>query len=111
MELVKTYKVKKSSRNKLTKKQLNELRSRHYIIFERSWEAFIFRLNYIKAVCRTNTELHKYSLNRVRKLFDVVNASFAKELYEIGAVNSSASDMICYATIPKIRRIKLSILS
>ena len=53
MELVKTYKVKKSSRNKLTKKQLNELRSRHYIIFERSWEAFIFRLNYIKAVCRT----------------------------------------------------------
>ena len=42
MQLVKTYKVKKSSRNKLNKKQLAELRSKKYILFERSWEALIF---------------------------------------------------------------------
>lgn len=109
MELVKTYKVKKSSRNKLTKKQLKELRSRKYIFFERSWEAFIFRLNYIKAVCRTNEEIHKYSLQRIFRLYDYANNTFPKELYDVGAIKEYRPEMICFINDPKIRRMKISV--
>lgn len=109
MQLVKTYKVKKSSRNKLTKKQLAELRSKKYILFERSWEALIFRLNYIKAVCRKNAELHKYSLQRVSQLYDYANKTFPQELYEVGAVERYTNTMLSFVNDPKIRRMKISI--
>ena len=109
MQLVKTYKVKKSSRNKLTKKQLAELRSKKYILFERSWDALIFRLNYLKAVCRKNAELHKYSLQRVRRLYDYANKTFPQELCEVGAVERYTNSMLSFINDPKIRCMKLSI--
>lgn len=109
MQLVKTYKVKKSSRNKLTKKQLAELRSKKYILFERSWDALIFRLNYIKAVCRKNAELHKYSLQRVSRLYDYANKTFPQELCEVGAVERYTNTMLSFLNNPKIRFMKISI--
>lgn len=80
MILTKTINVKKSSRNKLTKKQLTMLRAHKYIIFERSWENILFRLKYIKARALTNKELHKYTLIRVENLFDLIEKELPKEV-------------------------------
>lgn len=109
MQLVKASKLKKSSRNKLNKKQLAELRSKKYILFERSWDALIFRLDYIKAVCRKNAELHKYSLQRVRRLYDYANKTFPQELYEVGAIERYTNTMLSFVNDPEIRRMKISI--
>ncbi len=109
MQLGRTYIVKKSSRNKLTKKQLAELRSKKYILFERSWDALIFRLNYLKAVCRKNAELHKYSLQRISRLYDYANKTFPQELCEVGAVERYTDPMLSFLNNPKIRFMKISI--
>ena len=76
---------------------------------KRSWEALIFRLNYIKAVCRKNAELHKYSLQRVSQLYDYANKTFPQELYEVGAVERYTNTMLSFVNDPKIRRMKISI--
>ena len=104
--ITKTYKVKKSSRNKLTKKQLTELRSHKYFLFERSWRQFIERLNYLKALYRTNTELYKYDKERIKNLHKIANKCFCKELFWIGMENKILPDIIC--TKQANRRVKLS---
>ena len=109
MELVKTYKVKKSSRNKLTKKQLTELRSHKYFLFERSWRQLIERLKYLDALCRTNTDLYKYDMERIENLYNIANKCFCKELYCIGMENEIMPDMIC--TKRESRSVKLSIMT
>ena len=106
MQLVKTYKIKKSSRNKLNKKQLTELRSHKYFLFERSWKQFMERLNYLKALYRTNTDLYKYDMERIRKLHKIANKCFCKELFWIGMEDEILPDMIC--TKQANRRVKLS---
>ena len=108
MQLVKTYKVKKSSRNKLTKKQLTELRSHKYFLFERSWRQFIERLKYLDALCRTNTDLYKYDMERIENLHKIANKCFCKELYWLGIENKIMPDMIC--TKRESRSVKLSIM-
>lgn len=109
MELTKTYKVKKSSRNKLTKKQLTELRSHKYFLFERSWRQLIERLKYLDALCRTNTDLYKYDMERIENLYERANKCFCKELYCIGMENKIMPDMIC--TKRENRSVKLSIMT
>lgn len=108
MQLVKTYKVKKSSRNKLTKKQLTELRSRKYFLFERSWRQLIERLNYLKALYHTNTDLYKYDMERIRNLHKIANKCFCKELFWIGMEDEIFPDIIC--TKRESRSVKLSIM-
>lgn len=107
--ITKTYKVKKSSRNKLTKKQLNELRSHKYFLFERSWKQFMERLNYLKALYHTNTDLYKYDMERIRNLHKIANKCFCKELYWLGMENKILPDMIC--TKRESRSVKLSIMT
>ena len=106
MELIKTYKVKKSSRNKLTKKQLTELRKRKYFLFERSWRQFIERLNYLKALYHTNTDLYKYDMERIKNLHKIANKCFCKELFWIGMEDEILPDIIC--TKRESRSVKLS---
>ena len=106
MQLVKTYKVKKSSRNKLTKKQLNELKKRKYFLFERSWRQFIERLKYLDALCRTNTDLYKYDMERIENLYKIANKCFCKELFWIGMEDEIIPDMICAKR--ESRSVKLS---
>ena len=88
-------KVKKSSRNKLTKKQLSDLRSRKYFLFERSWEQVCERLNYLKALYRTNTDLYKYDMERIKNLYNRANKCFCKELFWNGMEDEIIPDMIC----------------
>lgn len=109
MELTKTYKIKKSSRNKLTKKQLQTLRAHKYIIFERSWESTIFRLKYIKAVARTNMELHKYTLQRVMKLYQVIETEMPKEVALALSYNETNFNKFNLMTDRKARNFKVSI--
>ena len=106
--ITKTYKVKKSSRNKLTKKQLMDLRSHEYFLFERSWRQFIERLNYLKALYRTNTGLYKYDMERIKNLHKIANKCFCKELYQMGMENKIFPDMVC--TKRESRSVKLSIM-
>lgn len=106
MQLVKTYKVKKSSRNKLTKKQLNELRNCKYFLFERSWKEVMERLNYLKALYHTNTDLYKYDKERIKNLHKIANKCFCKELFWIGMEDKILPDMICAKQAN--RRVKLS---
>ena len=106
MELTKTYKVRKSSRSKLTKKQLNELKKRKYFLFERSWRQFIERLNYLKALYRTNTDLYKYDMERIKNLYKIANKCFCKELFWIGMEDEIIPEMICAKQAN--RRVKLS---
>lgn len=84
MELVKTYKYRKCSHNKLSKKQLKELKSKRFIIFERSYQNCMERLHICKAYLNTYEVTRKYSADRVKRLFNYIKEQYPKELSEIG---------------------------
>lgn len=107
MELTKTIKVRKCSRNKLTKKQLKELRSHKFLLFERSWESILTRINITKAFCRQNSELHKYSLERLRKLHERAKEAVLNELELMGELERKEGYMVVLNQ--KQRRIKVSV--
>lgn len=107
MELVKTYKYRKCSRNKLSKKQLKELRSKHFIIFERSFQNCMERLNICKAYLNTYEVTKKYSKKRVQRLFEYITTQYPKELLEIGVYTENHYQLL---TDKKARNLKISII-
>lgn len=108
MILTKTYKVRKCSRNKLTKKQLSELRKHKFIIFERSYDNCLQRLNIVKAYCNTNMELHKYTFNRMKVLWEKLQQIYVKELKELNYINND-SNIHDLTFNSKLRKIKISV--
>lgn len=107
MILSKELNIKKRSRNKLTKKQLKELRSHKFFLYERSWETTLTRLKITKAYCLVNRELHKHSLDRINKLFDKAKEAFANELEAMGAYERKEGYV--FNLSPKQRKIKISV--
>lgn len=107
--VTKVIKFKNCSRNKLTKKQLAELRSRKYIIYERSYENCLNRLTICKARINTNPELYKYSYERFKRLFEYIKTEYLKELISLGYLEKN-SHYLNIGLSPKIRRIKLSLI-
>lgn len=106
--VTKVIKFKNCSRNKLTKKQLVELRSRKYIIYERSYENCLNRLTICKARINSNPELYKYSFERVKRLLEYIHAAYLKELISLGYMEEG-SHYLNISLSPKLRRIKLSL--
>lgn len=108
MLLTKTYKVRKCSRNKLTKKQLSELRNHKFIVFERSYDNCLQRLNIVKAYCNTNRELHKYTFNRMEVLWEKLQQIYVKELKELNYIKTD-SNIHDLTFNSKLRKIKISV--
>lgn len=110
---MKQIKLGQRSRNKLTKKQLTELRSKHYAIFERSYQNCMDELAYCKALLNTKwinqNNLFQYSRERVKRLFDYVHEAYPKELANLGHIEPNSN---YYALVmdKKARNIKLSFL-
>lgn len=104
----KVIKFKNCSRNKLNKKQLAELRSKKYIIFERSYENCLFRLKICKARVATDPERYKYSFERVKRLWEYIQTAYLKELISLGYMEEG-SHYLNIGLSPKLRRIKLSL--
>lgn len=109
-------KLGQMSRNKLTKKQLAELRKRKYIFFERSYENCLFHLTYCKAVIRSfhkDTDVFKYSIERIKKMYDLVHETYVKELKTLGYITDNNFHYL-NLSMPKnkkLRNIKITIIN
>ncbi len=115
MELTKTYKVRKCSHNKLTKKQLTALRSQKWILFERSYQNVMERLTYCKAFMRTYKDVTDmkqsifcHSWERVRRMYEFMQNQFMDELKALDIVRSDAH-YLCMVGDRKARNFKISI--
>lgn len=103
----------KRSRNKLTKKQLKELRSHRFVLYERSYNNVMKRLIFCKAMINTYSGspnikegIFCYSYERVRRLYDFMHNEFIEELKNIGIVPDNVN---FYIFDKKARDFKLSI--
>ena len=105
----KTYKIRKRSRNRLTKSQLKELRKGGYIIFERSYANCLERLNIVKACSHTNPELHKYTFYRMRKLWDFCQKKYVEELTNLGYINKG-DNIYKVCAHRDLRNVKISLI-
>lgn len=76
------------SRNKLSKKQLVLLRSNKYIIFERSYNGCMRRFLYIKAVINMDMTLHKYTIDRAKRVLYFIKQNYYKELNDLGMLSN-----------------------
>lgn len=76
------------SRKKLTKKQLANLRSHNWFIFERTMLQCYKRMTYIKAVIQLSNdrELYKYTWKRLLRFKDKLNILALEEFKSMGIV-------------------------
>lgn len=110
--MAKAMKLGQMSRNKLSKKQLKELRERKYHIFERSYENCIFQLNYCKAVVRSfhkDSDIFKHTIKRIERMYDFIHEKYPKELKELGYVDNDIH-YINLGIDRKLRAIKLTFI-
>ena len=112
--MAKVMKLGQMSRNKLTKKQLAELRKRKYVFFERSYENCMFQLGYCKAVILSyhkDTDVFKYSIERIKRMYDLVHETYVNELKTLRYITTDNFHYLNINLDRKLRNVKITVIN